>query len=214
MSLDFTVSVVLVDAGVDTPDFQAGVDYTDAHVVAGFVDAMPSFSLTDMQAGLAYVNIQPSIIYVDAVAANTIADYFLTLVRLPEETVSVTDNITVLLTYFRPYEDSTSVSDNAVKAVSRILTDAFTLDDMVGADAFDVEFQATKSNVMSVADTTAITTQRPVLDGFSVEDSVIAAISTNLADSLTVAESMVYEIVDVSHGRVNGFSVNQFVLNS
>lgn len=111
-----------------------------------------------------------------------------TPIRLFEETVSVTDSISVVGDWY--YTDTVSPADVLAISTSSVLADAAT-----------------------VADSPAISTDRPVADTCSITDAIVLATMQALAETLSIGDNVSVMNASIESSRLNHSVLGTYMLN-
>lgn len=96
-----------------------------------------------------------------------------------------------VLLYDKNESDALSVTEVFSKVVffERVFTDAFTLDDLAQIDAFAVDTDLSKGNVLGFTDTQAFGYQKPFADAFGLSDAPALSTSKPFDEAIGLADA-------------------------
>ena len=135
--------------------------------------------------------------------------------RFPTDTVTVADAPVSL--YSLPKTETLSVAESAFLGIGKAFSDAFTVEDDVVSDAF--ELSKSKQNVFSMLESHAIDFSTTLADAPVLSESAALSLSTTESDSISIGDDSVELrlngfLVGAESSVFNAQSLNEFTLNS
>jgi len=181
---------------------------TAAQLAYVLADASVSYVGASVQTD--FVLAASQLAYVDAVASQVRLDPFLIYFSF-EDQVALADAIA--FTYGRVLADSVLIEEDLIVSFTKILSDAFVMDDMTGIDSFVLDTIASKTNIAVVTDVAAIHLSRPVTDTIGFAELVNLVWGREVLDIATVSDMLVLDLFYVPSAIINGGELNTFELN-
>jgi hypothetical protein len=200
---------VAPEANVSYTDPQAVVLYTDLQVQFSYLDPAASFVYTDPRAVLQYVDAAASVLWTEVTATEVRFDPFL-LLRTLAETVGFAETVVVIRGVFFSFTDNYGVSDSAVLAVTKVISDGVFLDDTLSSDGV---VSVEKSNLVTTADVITFAAASVRADSLSFTELVALTTGKQLLDVATISDTLLAELSYVPTAIVNGGPLNTFALN-
>lgn len=135
--------------------------------------------------------------------------------RFPTDTVNVADAPVSL--YSLPKAETLSVAESSFLDIGKAFSDAFTVEDDVVSDTF--ELSKNKQNVFSMLESHAIDFSTTLADAPVLSESAALAFSTTESDSISIGDDSVELrlngfLVGAESSVLNAQSLNEFTLNS
>lgn len=126
--------------------------------------------------------------------------------RAASDTTTIIDQPTIV--FSAASDDSISISDNFTSVVTylRDFSDSFTLDDSANVDSFTKDTASNKSNVLFMAEDTSFTFGKSASDSFSVIDTPEIAFGASVEDSISTSEA---HALHVSKATDDSISVSE-----
>ena len=135
--------------------------------------------------------------------------------RFPTDTITISDTPAILFSF--PATESLSVTESSFLGIGKVFNDAFTVEDDVVSDTF--ELSKNKQNVFSMLESHAIDFSTTLADAPVLSESAALAFSTVESDSISMGDDSVELrlngfLVGAESSVFNAQSLNEFTLNS
>ena len=102
-----------------------------------------------------------------------------------------------------------SAIDDPIKAFSKSLTDAFTLDELID----NGQLSKTKNNVFSMSEVLTMRAEKAVSDTLIIQEEIAKSFATSFSDATSVTESITVVLTSGANSVFNDGVFNAFAFN-